>query len=75
MVIQSMFPAYIPANTDMIGGDIRTTILLDGKPFTANIDTGQEVSSLNTVAARAVYGITPRVTRVDARCIASRRGG
>jgi hypothetical protein len=59
MVIQSMFPAYIPANTDMIGGDIRTTILLDGKPFTANIDTGQEVSSLNTVAARAVYGITP----------------
>jgi len=58
MVIQSLFPAYIPANTDMIGGDIRTTVVLDGKPLTANIDTGQEVSSLNTDAARAVYGVT-----------------
>ncbi len=39
------------------GVDIRTTVLLDGKPFTANIDTGEEVSTLNTTSARVAYEV------------------
>jgi predicted aspartyl protease len=40
------------------GSDIRMTVTLDGKDFTANIDTGLEVSTLNTDAARAAFGVT-----------------
>src|SRR6185312_4728587 len=40
------------------GADIQTEVILDGKRFTANIDTGLEFSTLNSEAAKAVFGVT-----------------
>jgi hypothetical protein len=40
------------------GSDIQIHVLLDGKDFTANIDTGLEQSTLNTDAAKAVFAVT-----------------
>jgi hypothetical protein len=41
----------------ILGTDIRVDVTLDGHAFTGNIDTGAEVSSINSAAARRYYDI------------------
>lgn len=41
----------------ILGTDIRVAVTLDGHAFTGNIDTGAEVSSINSAAARRYYDI------------------
>lgn len=41
----------------ILGTDIRVEVMLDGHVFSANIDTGAEVSSINGGAARRYYEI------------------
>jgi hypothetical protein len=41
----------------ILGTDIRVEVMLDGHAFTGNIDTGAEVSSINSAAARRYYEI------------------
>jgi hypothetical protein len=45
------------AGASILGTDIRTKIILDGQEFTANIDTGLDNSTINSKAARDVFGI------------------
>jgi hypothetical protein len=45
------------AGASILGTDIRTKVILDGQEFTANIDTGLDNSTINSKAARDVFGI------------------
>lgn len=45
------------ANASALGTDIRTTVMLDGQEFTANIDTGLDNSTINSKAARDHFGV------------------
>jgi hypothetical protein len=45
------------AGVSILGTDIRTKVILEGKEFTANIDTGLDNSTINSKAARDVFGI------------------
>jgi hypothetical protein len=47
---------FIPRRAPVLGTDIRTTVVLDGQEFTANIDTGSDFSTINSDVARAQYG-------------------
>jgi hypothetical protein len=44
------------AVTPILGTDIRTQVMLDGHLFTANIDTGQDISTINSQAAQDSFG-------------------
>jgi hypothetical protein len=41
----------------ILGTDIRTRIMLDGREFTANIDTGLDISAINSEAAQAYFNV------------------
>jgi hypothetical protein len=41
----------------ILGTDIRTKVNLDGREFTANIDTGLDVSTINSEAAREYFQV------------------
>jgi predicted aspartyl protease len=41
----------------ILGTDIRATVMLDGREFTANLDTGLEVSTINSETARDAFQI------------------
>jgi hypothetical protein len=43
----------------ILGTDIRTRVTLDGRAFTANIDTGSEISTINSDAARRYFAVSP----------------
>jgi hypothetical protein len=45
------------AVTPILGTDIRTKVMLDGQSFTANIDTGLEVSTINSKAAQDYFDV------------------
>jgi hypothetical protein len=47
----------VTGGAPILGTDIRVEVMLDGHVFTANIDTGTEVSSINSSAARRFYEI------------------
>jgi hypothetical protein len=47
----------VTGGAPILGTDIRVEVMLDGHVFTANIDTGAEVSSINSGAARRYYEI------------------
>jgi Aspartyl protease len=54
------------AVTPILGTDIRTQVTLDGHLFTANIDTGLDVSTINSRAAQDYFGVTPEDRKTDA---------
>jgi hypothetical protein len=41
----------------ILGTDIRAQVMLDGHPFMANIDTGLDVSTVNSEAAQAYFNV------------------
>lgn len=41
----------------ILGTDIRAQVMLDGRAFIANIDTGQDVSTINSEAARDYFDV------------------
>jgi len=41
----------------ILGTDIRTKVMLDGREFTANIDTGLDISAINSEAAQAYFNV------------------
>jgi hypothetical protein len=41
----------------ILGTDIRTKVMLDGRLFTANIDTGLDISMINSQAAQDYFGV------------------
>jgi hypothetical protein len=43
----------------ILGTDIRTKVMLDGREFSANIDTGLAVSTINSDAAQQYFDIAP----------------
>lgn len=45
------------AGASILGTDIRTTVMLDGHEFTANIDTGLDNSTINSKAAQDHFGV------------------
>jgi hypothetical protein len=48
----------VTGGAPILGTDIRVDVMLDGHAFTANIDTGAQVSSINSDAARRYYEIS-----------------
>jgi hypothetical protein len=48
----------VTGGAPILGTDIRVAVTLDGHVFTANIDTGAQVSSINSAAARRYYEIS-----------------
>jgi hypothetical protein len=48
-----------PLVSPILGTDIRTRVMLDGRAFTANIDTGSEFSTINSDAARRYFDVRP----------------
>jgi hypothetical protein len=53
---------FIPRRAPVLGTDIRTTVVLDGQEFAANIDTGSDFSTINSEVAQARYGSEPDVS-------------
>jgi hypothetical protein len=51
------FFLIVTGGAPILGTDIRVEVMLDGHVFTANIDTGAEVSSINSSAAHRYYEI------------------
>lgn len=51
--------AVVPFSTDTGSGHIEVPVTLDGKDFTALIDTGAAHTLLSAAAARDNYGLTP----------------
>lgn len=47
------------AVTPILGTDIRAKVMLDGHLFTASIDTGQEVSTINSKTAQEYLDVPP----------------
>jgi hypothetical protein len=52
--------------TPILGTDIRTKVMLDGHLFTANIDTGSEVSTVNSRAVQDVLDVPADAPRPQA---------
>jgi hypothetical protein len=46
------------AITPILGTDIRAKVMLDGHLFTAMIDTGSDISTINSEAAQDIYGVS-----------------
>jgi hypothetical protein len=54
------------AGVSVLGTDIRTKVMLDGQEFTANIDTGLDNSTINSKAARDIFGVALEARKPDA---------